>query len=176
MHRRADEIFEHFRGHVKIGDHAVLQRSDRGNRAGGAGRSFPWPRVPTAMTIFSLTSIATTDGSRMTMPLPFIYTRVFAVPRSIPISRLNNIHLFLSFWPAGLSRIFITQPLPGGRGGAPPSIDAAAFGVPYKKGTNFDNSLDCRYYIIYAARKILNRKKALFSKFPFKRKKFREIL
>ena len=42
---------------------------------------------PTASTSpFSL-FIATTDGSRRTMPLPFTCTNVFAVPRSMPISR-----------------------------------------------------------------------------------------
>ena len=34
---------------------------------------------------------ATTEGSLITMPLPLTKTRVFAVPRSIPISCVNNI-------------------------------------------------------------------------------------
>ena len=36
-----------------------------------------------------LASIATTDGSLMTMPLPRTRTSVLAVPRSIPMSREN---------------------------------------------------------------------------------------
>ena len=45
--------------------------------------------LPTASTVSVLTSTATTEGSRMTMPLPFMNTRVFAVPRSMPISFEN---------------------------------------------------------------------------------------
>ena len=100
--------------------------------------------LPTAMTMFSLTSIATTEGSRMTMPLPFIYTRVFAVPRSIPISRLNNLHLSLFFLARRAPSGFFIRPLPPWR--RQPSILI----------------LDCRYYIIYADGKFLNRKPALF--------------
>ena len=36
-----------------------------------------------------MASIATTDGSLMTMPLPRTSTSVFAVPRSMPMSREN---------------------------------------------------------------------------------------
>ena len=50
---------------------------------------------PTASTVSERTSTATTEGSRMTIPLPFIYTRVFAVPKSIPIS-FENIDFPLS--------------------------------------------------------------------------------
>ena len=44
--------------------------------------------APTATTLFGVerTSTATTEGSRMTMPLPLTKTSVLAVPRSIPIS------------------------------------------------------------------------------------------
>ena len=42
--------------------------------------------APTQRTSSLRVSTATTDGSRMMMPLPFMYTRVLAVPRSIPIS------------------------------------------------------------------------------------------
>ena len=47
---------------------------------------------PTHLTLSVLVSTATTLGSRIIMPLPFMYTRVLAVPRSIPIS-LENINL-----------------------------------------------------------------------------------
>ena len=35
-------------------------------------------------------SIATQEGSLITMPLPFTFTSVLAVPKSIPISRENS--------------------------------------------------------------------------------------
>ena len=41
---------------------------------------------PTNLTESLRTSTATTDGSRMMMPFPFMKIRVFAVPRSIPMS------------------------------------------------------------------------------------------
>ena len=44
---------------------------------------------PTYLTRSYFTSTATTLGSRIIMPFPRIYTRVFAVPRSIPISLVN---------------------------------------------------------------------------------------
>jgi hypothetical protein len=33
-----DEVTEHLLGHVEVGDHAVLQRPDRGDRAGRAAQ------------------------------------------------------------------------------------------------------------------------------------------
>ena len=42
--------------------------------------------LPTASTLPSYLSIATTDGSLTTIPFPRTYTSVFAVPKSIPIS------------------------------------------------------------------------------------------
>ena len=47
---------------------------------------------PTAKTDFFplLSTTATTEGSLRTTPLPFNTTRVFAVPRSIAISWLQN--------------------------------------------------------------------------------------
>ena len=45
--------------------------------------------LPTARTSFVFVFIATTDGSLMTIPFPLTYTRVFAVPKSIPISFPN---------------------------------------------------------------------------------------
>ena len=47
--------------------------------------------LPTARTASFLTSTATTDGSRITIPFPLIQTSVFAVPRSIPISLVNMV-------------------------------------------------------------------------------------
>ena len=43
--------------------------------------------APTASTRFVLASMATTDGSLMTIPRSRTWTRVLAVPRSIPMSR-----------------------------------------------------------------------------------------
>ena len=43
--------------------------------------------APTARTRFVFASIATTDGSLMTIPRSRTWTSVFAVPRSIPMSR-----------------------------------------------------------------------------------------
>ena len=42
-----------------------------------------WPTASTRCVFFSM---ATTDGSLMTMPSPLMATRVFAVPRSIAMS------------------------------------------------------------------------------------------
>src|SRR4028119_2024831 len=42
---------------------------------------------PTATTLSDLLSMATTDGSESTMPCPLTNTSVFAVPRSIAMSR-----------------------------------------------------------------------------------------
>ncbi len=52
--------------------------------------------LPTASTVSVRTSTATTEGSRITMPLPFINTSVLAVPRSIPISFENIGYIPLS--------------------------------------------------------------------------------
>lgn len=45
--------------------------------------------LPTYFTVSVRVSTATTEGSRMTMPLPFIKISVLAVPKSIPISFEN---------------------------------------------------------------------------------------
>ena len=45
--------------------------------------------LPTYRALSVLVLTATTDGSLITMPFPRIYTRVFAVPRSIPMSFVN---------------------------------------------------------------------------------------
>src|SRR5690606_12004541 len=63
---------------------------------------------PTARMAPVSRSMATTDGSRTTMPFPFTATRVLAVPKSIPMSRArrpNMPHVLLSgpVRPAGLA-------------------------------------------------------------------------
>ena len=56
---------------------------------------------PTHLTLSVLVSTATTLGSRMMMPLPFMYTRVFAVPKSMPISFENiGMHFLCAGKPA----------------------------------------------------------------------------
>ena len=50
---------------------------------------------PTATTRSVLLFTATTEGSLMTIPRPFIYTNILAVPRSIPISLRNRDSLVL---------------------------------------------------------------------------------
>ena len=39
-----DEVAEHLLGHVEVGDHAVLERADRLDRARACGRACAWPR------------------------------------------------------------------------------------------------------------------------------------
>lgn len=46
--------------------------------------------VPIAITSFVFFLLAITDGSRMTIPFSLTKTRVFAVPKSIPIFKLNK--------------------------------------------------------------------------------------
>ena len=45
---------------------------------------------PTPLICFVSRSMATTDGSLSTMPSPFTYTRVFAVPKSTPMAFAGN--------------------------------------------------------------------------------------
>ena len=47
-----------------------------------------WPTLRTRSSSLR-GSTATTLGSRMMMPRPFMYTRVLAVPRSMPMSLVN---------------------------------------------------------------------------------------
>ena len=49
--------------------------------------------LPTASTSSVRTSTATTEGSRITMPLPRINTSVFAVPKSMPMSLENIVNI-----------------------------------------------------------------------------------
>ena len=49
--------------------------------------------LPTASTSSVRTSTATTEGSRMTMPLPRINTNVLAVPKSMPMSLENIVNI-----------------------------------------------------------------------------------
>ena len=54
----------------------------------GVFPSIIFASIPTLRTSPVSALIATTDGSFITIPLPLTYTSVFAVPRSIPRSRL----------------------------------------------------------------------------------------
>ena len=47
--------------------------------------------LPTAKGLLVLLFIATTEGSLKTIPFPLTKTKVFAVPKSIPISLLSKI-------------------------------------------------------------------------------------
>ena len=49
-----------------------------------------WASAPTAWTSPVRSSIATTDGSDSTMPRPRTWTTVFAVPRSMAMSRTGR--------------------------------------------------------------------------------------
>ena len=57
----------------------------------GVRPSMAWASVPTFRSLPVVLSMATTEGSLRTTPLPFTYTRTEAVPRSIPISFANVI-------------------------------------------------------------------------------------
>src|SRR5436309_11675504 len=59
--------------------------------------------APTASGRLVLASMATTEGSLMTMPLPRTSTRVLAVPRSMPMSRENMPMTLLKGLPMGIS-------------------------------------------------------------------------
>src|SRR5215211_4370373 len=56
----------------------------------GVRPSIRFAADPTATTLSVLMSIATTEGSESTIPCPLTNTIVFAVPRSIAMSRPNN--------------------------------------------------------------------------------------
>ena len=65
-------------------------------------RNISFASVPVATISPVFLSIATTDGSFKIIPFPFIVTKIFAVPRSMPISfepKVNNLNIsiFLSF-------------------------------------------------------------------------------
>ena len=49
---------------------------------------------PIAIILLESRSRATTEGSLSTTPLPLIYTKILAVPKSIPISLDTNILIF----------------------------------------------------------------------------------
>ena len=59
--------------------------------------------APTARTRFVLASMATTDGSLITIPRSRTWTRVLAVPRSIPMSREKRPRIRSSMLGAGPS-------------------------------------------------------------------------
>src|SRR5215213_4045295 len=56
----------------------------------GVRPSIRFAADPTATTLSVLVSIATTEGSESTIPCPLTNTSVFAVPRSIAMSRPNS--------------------------------------------------------------------------------------
>src|SRR3989338_763465 len=66
---------------------------------GGVFPSIFLASVPIDIIFFVFLCIATTEGSLITIPLPLTKTRVFAVPKSIPISyekrlkSLSNINI-----------------------------------------------------------------------------------
>src|SRR5205823_11446007 len=76
----ADEMLDHFLRHLEIGDDAIAQRTDRLNIARGAAEH-QFCLLADRKHLFSAPD--TTDGSFRTIPRPFTYTTVFAVPRSI---------------------------------------------------------------------------------------------
>ena len=55
----------------------------------GVRPSICWASVPTFSRVPLSLSMATTEGSRSTTPLPLTYTRMEAVPKSIPMSFAN---------------------------------------------------------------------------------------
>ena len=55
--------------------------------------------LPVAIIFPVLLSIATTEGSFKIIPLPLSVTRIFAVPKSIPISFEPNVKNFIIFNP-----------------------------------------------------------------------------
>ena len=65
---------------------------------------------PTAMTSLVLLSMATTEGSLMTIPRPRTCTRVFAVPRSMPRSRPNAPNIAFSGLEIRTTHSLIAQP------------------------------------------------------------------
>ena len=66
----------------------------------GVRPSMAWASAPTFSSLPVFLSMATTDGSFNTTPLPFTYTSTEAVPRSMPISFAMEhilLHLYLVF-------------------------------------------------------------------------------
>ena len=68
-----------------------------GDRTGRACRAFPWPPSPRRCRSCRTTLVpfftATTLGSFSTMPSPRTHTSVLHVPRSIPMSTLNQLRM-----------------------------------------------------------------------------------
>ena len=82
----ADEVPQHLLGHLEVGDHAVAQGPDRRDRRRRAA-DHPLGVVADGVHLARAESTATTDGSDTTIPWPRTNTSVFAVPRSIAMSR-----------------------------------------------------------------------------------------
>src|SRR3972149_11785277 len=95
---------------------------------------------PTGRARLSLVLIATTDGSLSTMPWPRTYTSVFAVPRSMAMSRVaSDIKLFAMWALAGVSGVYPAPasmsmcrqeagPSPDGSHGGPDLLPRAYWG------------------------------------------------
>ena len=81
------EVLDHLLGDVEVADDAVAERADRDDWWRASGRPSAWPRRRSPGTRLVFASIATTDGSLMTIPRSRTWTSVLAVPRSIPMSR-----------------------------------------------------------------------------------------
>ena len=98
--------------------------------------------LPTASTSSVRTSTATTEGSRMTMPLPRINTNVLAVPKSMPMSLENIVNIEKNPERNPFAAIPKTLPFrpptghrfPLRRGGQRPPISQS---VPRKNGALF---------------------------------------
>ena len=83
----ADEVPQHLLGDLEVRDHAMAQGPDRRDRRRRAA-DHPLGVVADRVHLTVDESTATTDGSDTTIPWPRTNTRVFAVPRSIAMSRL----------------------------------------------------------------------------------------
>ena len=62
-------------------------------------RSMSFASFPVANIFPFFISIATTDGSLSTIPFPFNVTKIFAVPKSIPMSFEPNLKKFIISLP-----------------------------------------------------------------------------
>jgi hypothetical protein len=80
------EVLDHLLGHVEVADDPVAERPDRDD-ARRRPADHPLGLGADRQDRFVLASIATTDGSLITIPRSRTWTSVFAVPRSIPMSR-----------------------------------------------------------------------------------------
>ena len=80
--RLVDKVAKHSLGNIEVSDDAVLQGTNGHDVAGRTAEHALCLDTDRRMRS-SFLSMATTEGSRMTMPLPRTETSVFAVPRSM---------------------------------------------------------------------------------------------